>query len=81
MGSPTFLKTVHRQLFYTAFIHLIQKRKKYMQVYENIRKVYYFCTGVYTCTCSKEMFSDVHKLYRFISVMIYNNDPRREKIC
>ena len=26
--------------------------------------------------------SDVHKLYRFISVMIYNNNcPRREKIC
>ena len=80
MGSPTFLKTVHQQIVYIAFIHLIQKRKKYMRVYENIRKVYYFCTRVYTC--SQEKFSDVHKLYRFISVMIYNNnDPRREKIC
>ena len=33
-----FLKTVHQQMFYIAFIHLIQKRKKYMRVYENIRK-------------------------------------------
>ena len=30
----------------------------------------------------RKFFSDVHKLYRFISVIMYNNnDPCREKIC
>ena len=82
MGSLTFLKTVHLQMFYIAFTHLIQKRKKYMRVYENIRKFINFASEcILEVRKCFQMFINCIVLSRWWYIIIMIHIVRKSANC